>query len=330
MTVRSVCAAVVCLASTLSLGACGGGGASGGATGASVPSGTAVGVTTKPATASTSTSSRPTGVTVQQAMESGTIFIGQNLSTQVAAASGGNYQQSSLSSFQARNNFLGGVDISLDGEIFYLKKADFGADATSWSQTVGTGKNARTLAIWNAGKGERPGLTTTQEGQKYHKIVGYHYIGADGENKRGHSIIGAPTPASNLSKLPRQISYDGYYVAKAIKSGASGTGADIKGSLALTADFDRGTVQGRAREVLVKYQGSLGAINYGHTMSMSGSISGATYSGSVSSSLQQMNGAAVNGAFFGAGAQETAGTLTNSAVGTVTEGFFTATDPKAK
>lgn len=309
--------ALFCVFGTVT--ACSGSG--GGSNAAAVPAP----VVTNPA-APTQTPSPKGGVTVAQRMGQGQIIVGHSVNAVAVESPNGNipWKASQLEAFQIRNNFVGGVDVSINGKIFYLKTADQQNDGTSWSQSSG-GATPTVLALWNAGKGNREGLTSNQEGQFYHKIVGFHLIEPSGKNTRGHVIVGEQTPVANLSAIERKATYNGYYVTNAYGADPAVTGTtSIKGGLQITADFDAGTVQGTATEVLVEAPGSLGPINFGNTMSFNGTMTGARYTGTMTSSQRNLSNATVNGAFYGAGAEETAGTIANTQAEAVTEGFFTA------
>lgn len=273
------------------------------------------------------------GTTVASAMNNGAILLVDNDKT--ASIEGhrlGGQTAAGGQDLQIRNNFLGGVDISIGGEIFYLKDADANADTSSWSQKLRDGSGNQTLTFWNAGKGGREGLFQNEDGQKYHKIVGFHHTDATGSTKQGHAIVGTPTSRTYMDRLSRQVDYTGYYYANVNPTmmTAGAEAAYVTGELKMVADFDEGTVKGTAKEVLVRRPGSLGAINYGDRMTFDGFISGANIQGEVNSTYIGLDGAEVDGAFYGNGAQEAAGVISGTSATGVTEGYFTVYDPKAK
>jgi hypothetical protein len=86
---------------------------------------------------------------------------------------------------------------------------------------------------------------------------------------------------------------------------------DIKGTSALTANFGAGTVNGNVTNMTL---GSGGSAGYG--LSMNGTITGNTYSGTTGFTTTtgaptvSVTASSMNGGFYGAGAAETAGALT--------------------
>ncbi|MEM0900706.1 MAG: transferrin-binding protein-like solute binding protein [Pseudomonadota bacterium] len=341
---RRTSAIVAAGLSTTLLAACsssgGSGGGGGGNTTSSVTPPGATVVTppiVTPPTGTTTTpppTARPTGgTTVQNTLASGAIVLVDP--DQTAAIEGtrmGCCRAATAPEMQVRNNFLGGLDVSIKGELFYLKSADANADSASWSQTIPhNGTRRQTLTLWNAGKGGRNGLFQEEEGQRYHKVLGFHHADGYGNTVHGHSIIGEATSTQNMGLLSRQASYNGYYYANVSPASGGGVrnGSYVTGQMDMTADFDMGTVSGSANDVLVRNPGSLGAIDYGDTMTFAGTIAGSDIQGQMTSSLNALNGAEMDGAFYGNGAQEAAGAISNDGAWGAADGYFTVADPTA-
>lgn len=261
---------------------------------------------------------------MKQAMGEGQIFNAHTFATQQKTVGNGVWTEQEAELLQIKNNYLGGVDVSIDGEAFYLKSGEREGDGRAWQQRTGVNETYKGLTLWNAGKGGQDGLFEDAEGQVYHKIVGYDYGKGTSKRMRGHAILGEKTPVANMAKLPRQASYDGYFVLKSDPT-------VLNGGLTIKADFNKGTVNGSVAEVIITHPRALAPIASGSGMTFSGNITGATYTATSSSGVPALEGATVKGAFFGAGAQETAGTITNQVPGTnPVEGFFSAADPSAK
>lgn len=305
------------LASTLA--ACGSGGGS-------VPSVVTPVTGTTPAPTTTN-KIRATGETIAQRIESGQIAqAGSKNSTGIQLRpSDKSIQVVAPSKFQVRNNYVGGLDVSVEGDIVNLTETEIKPDLNSWGKTA----SGYSLALWNAGRGGREGLFRDEEGQKFHKIIGYRH--QDTKTKAltlGHSIIGVQTPASAMKTLPRKIQYDGYFFANAMP-GASPNERDAIGNvggLRIDANFDTQKVVGKSTSFDVKGPTDLGAIASGDTMRFNGTISGTSYTGNIVSSQAQLNGAAIEGQFYGAGAQETAGVIRGQNAAGAVQGFFTASD----
>lgn len=305
----------VALASTVLLAGCGSSGVSG--VGSSSLSGGSSG--------GSSAAARATGPTIASTLDQGAIIVSDRDATTALRTIDGSNTASvgAPASVQVRKNFVGGVDVSIEGDVVSLQDKHTGADATSWSRS-GSGYS---LALWNAGRGGRDGLFRNEQGQKYHKIIGYrHFDKSNDMLTRGHAIIGNQTSNAAMAKLTREIDYEGYFYANTAPA-ASPTEAktgSIVGGLRMTADFDKGTVVGRSRTFEAKNPGDLGHLPTGDTMKFNGTISGSSYAGNINSTNAQLNGAAVNGAFYGAGAQETAGIISGQNASGTTEGYFTA------
>lgn len=270
---------------------------------------------------------RPTGQTIAQRIEAGEIIQATSRnSTAIQIQQSGNLVEVvAPPKFQVRNNYVGGLDVSVEGDIVNLTKTEIKPDLNSWGKTA----SGYSLALWNAGRGGREGLFQDEEGQKFHKIIGYRHEDTSSKTLTlGHSIIGVQTPVSAMKTLPRKIQYDGYFFASAMP-GASPKERDAIGTvggLRIDANFDTQRVVGTSTSFDVKGPTDLGAIASGDTMKFNGTISGTSYTGNIVSSQAQLDGAAIQGQFYGAGAQETAGVIRGQNAAGAVQGFFTGSD----
>lgn len=270
---------------------------------------------------------RPTGQTIAESIESGQIALADD---QTSTGIQINEDDNSVRvvappKFQVRNNYVGGLDVSVEGDIIALTGADTQSDLNSW------GKSGRgySLALWNAGKGGREGLFRDEEGQKFHKIIGYRHQDTRADMLTlGHSVIGVETPDSAMDNMPREVQYDGYFFANALPGATPGESDAVNtvGGLRIDADFETNTLVGRSTSFEVKGPTDLGAIATDDRLRFTGNISGTSYTGNISSSQAQLNGAAINGQFYGAGAQETAGIIRGQNAAGSAQGFFSASD----
>lgn len=270
---------------------------------------------------------RATGETIAEYLKAGKIAQADSKSATGIQIRGsdGSALAAAPATFQVRNNYVGGLDVSVQGDIINLTQTEVKPDLNSWGKS-GTGYS---LALWNAGRGGREGLFRDEEGQVYHKIIGYrHDDTKDDVLTLGHSIIGIKTAASALPNLPRTIRYDGYFFANAMP-GATPQERDTVGTvggLRIDANFDTETVSGSSTSFDVKRPTDLGSLPSGDTLRFTGNINGTAYTGNIVSSQPQLNGATINGQFYGASAQETAGVIIGQNASGSTQGFFTATD----
>lgn len=270
---------------------------------------------------------RPTGATISSILDQGTIKVSNHNATTALRTFGrnGSTTVGAPANVQVRKNFIGGVDVSIEGDVVSLRGTDATSDTTSWNRT-GPGYS---LALWNAGRGGRDGLFRDEEGQVFHKILGYRHSDTRGSMvTRGHTIIGNQTSVGAMGNLPRTLTYDGYFYANTVPGAnpsQANTGRSL-GGLRVIANFDNGTVAGRSTSFQTENPGDLGPTASGDTLRFTGQIRGSSYRGNIASTNAYMNGATVNGAFYGAGAQETAGTISGQNGIGFTEGYFTASD----
>jgi C-lobe and N-lobe beta barrels of Tf-binding protein B len=123
--------------------------------------------------------------------------------------------------------------------------------------------------------------------------------------------------ATAVAQLPVTGSYTGVFAGFDLKPGTSAAGfGAIDGDVKLNADFSKGTVSGNVTNITnVSSAGVTSAAGYG--LSLNGTIAGNAYTGTTAFTNATPGGpaattatsSALNGAFYGANASETAGAL---------------------
>jgi len=266
----------------------------------------------------------------------------QSLSSKLSRQSGGaDLYVANGPSFSAKKNFIGGLDIKIDGRDISLTSAEMIAD-TAWYKTLGSNNSKFSLSLWNAGKDERGGLLANAAGQNYHKIVGYDYTdNATTTQSRGHVVYGESTALSTIQDLERTATYDGYFsvfiTPKKLNGNHYDTNAAImSGGAQFVADFDKNTISGQSTNVQLRDAGSHTfnqqniSVQFKSANIVDDGKGGVAYSGTIASDHSRMDGAEFKGSFFGAEAQETAGVITGETTETssgkqqVVDGFFSA------
>jgi hypothetical protein len=232
-----------------------------------------------------------------------------------------------------QKNVLGGYDFTMNGKTTSFGYADQKQSPDAWEKIIKNpqGNAVYSLTLWNAGKGQRAGLETPENGQTFHKVVGYYvfdYSGT-GTRERGHFIIGNETDPMRMAAKTRTATYDGYFYSNIMP--ATGTPPDqalaVSGGMKFVADFDADKISGQSTSFNVREAGApnFNAQNYTLWMKET-AINGNFFSGTMDSNYIWMNGT-YSGQFYGGNAQEIAGVMTGVAGSGVNEGFFTGVTP---
>jgi hypothetical protein len=187
------------------------------------------------------------------------------------------------------------------------------------------------LSLWNAGKGHRDGVGSNQEGQNFHKVLGYYWTASRGSQTtqtRGHVIIGNATSDENLARRTRVANYQGYYFINSVAQGGSDMGrpTEVRGNVEMTADFDSRSISGRSTSMEVRNGDAFVATGDSFTMNRTDINQGNTYAGLLSTDYIPLQGAEFRGRFYGGNANETAGTILSNSGGRASEGYFTASE----
>jgi hypothetical protein len=242
-----------------------------------------------------------------------------------------------------KQNIAGGYDVYLFGErtspgqTFSFGYDDVKPGGDSWERAFKdpAGKTLYTVALWNAGKGGKDGVGNDQNGQTFHKILGYYaFDNTTQDRNRGHVVFGNQTDPLAVDLKTKKATYDGYFYANI--SPAGGPPIDqsmaVNGGLRLTADFDANTISGQSTSFGVRNAGSSTFATRSDTVTFMpatirsganyGAEPGTMFSGQMTSSFAYMNGTYI-GTFYGGNAQEAAGTIVGTNSGGLTEGFFT-------
>ena len=321
---KQVLSASVLLLSALALTGCGmGGGTGGGGTTANPPP----------------TSKNPSivdpltdGPTVGDALKGGTaLSAGQYNATRITYDAKSGISGVARPSATIQKNLRGGYDVTIAGKTTSFGYSDQKPSPDAWEQAQkdpsGNGV-VYSMALWNAGKGNRLGIETEENGQTFHKILGYYVFDntGTGSRERGHFIVGDDTDPLRMGLKTKTATYNGYFYANI--SPVKGTPPDqamaATGGLKMVADFDKKTMSGQSTSFQIRDAGAPNFNPQNYTLWLKESaINGNFFSGTMDSNFAYMNGT-YTGQFYGGNAQEVAGPLTGSTNISLTEGFFTA------
>jgi C-lobe and N-lobe beta barrels of Tf-binding protein B len=329
--VKQVFSIGVLFLSTALISGCGGGGGAGGTgTGAAAP----IQSNKNPSIVDPLTDGAKVGETLNKYTP---LTAGQFNATRIT------YDAKTGKSVQARpgatilKNIRGGYDVTIAGKTTSFGTSDQKGALDSWEQAqkdpAGNG-TVYSMALWNAGKGNRAGIETEENGQTFHKILGYYVFDntGTGTRERGHFIVGNTTDPLRMALKTKTATYNGYFYTNV--SPTTGTPPDqamaVTGGLRMVADFDANTIQGQSTTFAIRQAGASDFNPAGYTLTLQpATINGNSFSGQMSSGYVFMNGA-YTGQFYGGNAQEAAGVLTGTNGVGLTEGFFTAVaDPVA-
>lgn len=244
-----------------------------------------------------------------------------------------------------KKNFIGGVDLNFDGRKISLREEEAVSNSDdAWFREYGSGATKFSLALWNAGKGDRDALTENEAGQNYHKIIGYDASGATSTRQRGHFVFGQQSSLDNVAALEKTATFEGYFVTSVIPqrvtsaAGLTGEADAVSGGLELTANFDTNTISGSSTSVLrrpagdIEFKEEVFDIKFQETSIKNDGTGGVIYSGTLKSTFEPVNGAEYSGTFYGDKAQETAGVIRGNTTdgsatigsGRVVDGFYSA------
>jgi hypothetical protein len=275
------------------------------------------------------------GPTIAQSFQAGqTRTVGSLLSTRLVFDPASQTTAMQPPSASITKNQSGAYDAVLNGRAYSFAYADEKSSGDSWERIARDpkGNPVSSLTLWNAGIGKRAGLQTDENGQTFHKVLGYYLFDrsdpgqSTGRRERGHVVIGNPTDAQRMAAKTRTASYDGYYYANVMP--ATGVPMDqsmaVSGGMRLVADFDKQTISGQSSTFTVR---DAGASNFNPQSSTiwlkDAAIKGNSFAGIMNSDNAWMNGT-YSGQFFGGNAQEVGGVMSGAAANGVNEGFFTA------
>lgn len=242
-----------------------------------------------------------------------------------------------------QQNLSGGYDFSILGQrnrpgtLISMGYADKKSTGDAWEKTLKdpTGKTLYSVALWNAGKGGLDGLVSDQNGQTFHKIVGYYLSDNTTQNReRGHIVFGNKTDNLTLETKTRTATYDGYFYSNI--SPSTGTPPDqmmaVSGGIKMVADFDNNLLSGNSTNMQIRQAGAstFSPQTYTLTFKPTAIVPAATagavpdvFSGVLESDYLYLNGT-YEGNFFGGNAQEIGGVLYGTNGNGMTEGYFTA------
>ena len=277
------------------------------------------------------------GPTVGEALKGGAaLSAGQYNATRIT------YDAKTGKSIAARpgatvqKNLRGGYDVTIAGKTTSLGYTDQKPSPDAWEQAqkdpAGNGV-VYSMALWNAGKGNRAGIETAENGQTFHKILGYYVFDntGTGSRERGHFIVGDDTDPLRMGLKTKTATYNGYFYANV--SPVTGTPPDqamaATGGLKMTADFDKDTMSGQSTSFQIRDAGAPNFNDQNYTLWLKETtINGNFFSGTMDSNFAYMNGT-YTGQFYGGNAQEAAGVVSGSSNISLTEGFFTVVaEPK--
>jgi hypothetical protein len=325
------------------LSGCGGGGASvgGGTGGGGTGGGGVIDPTKNPSIVDPLTD----GDSMGKSLQKGKLFsVSPLMSTRLKYDAKSNTSRATYGGYTTvQQNLAGGYDVYLFGErtspgqMFSFGYADVKPGGDSWEKAFKdpAGKTLYTVALWNAGKGGKDGVGNDQNGQTFHKILGYYaFDNTTQDRNRGHVVVGNQTDPLSVDLKTKKATYDGYFYANV--SPAGGPPIDqsmaVNGGMRLVADFDANEISGQSTSFGLRNAGSSTftpqsetvwfkptTINSGVTY---GSEPGTMFRGDMTSTFAYMNGRYV-GTFYGGNAQEAAGTIVGTNGGGITEGFFT-------
>lgn len=335
--------ALLACAGPLLLAGCMGGGMSG------IDTGTTTATSKNPSIVDPATDGEATAAT----LEKGQAISARFQATNVVKPTYSSTLQSYRSDVSLTSNGLGGYtfNYSTPGSKYgpYINTTLISADQVSgskdaWQRSWTEYGTKYSLALWNAGKGHREGLARNEDGQTFHKIIGY-YASSDqptyGFNARGHGIIGNPTAETVLANRTRTANYEGYFYTNALvaERGDLGSPTGVRGGMTMNADFNANTISGSSTNLEVE-EGAGNFVAKNHTVTFGtasivedyrgpmGVLVGQHYEGKTSSSFAPLNNATFEGRFYGGNAQETAGIIQGQNAGIITEGYFTLVEKK--
>jgi C-lobe and N-lobe beta barrels of Tf-binding protein B len=230
-----------------------------------------------------------------------------------------------------QRNLRGGYDVTIAGKTTSFGYPDQKPSGDAWEQAQkdpsGNGV-VYSMALWNAGKGARPGVLTEENGQTFHKILGYYVFDntSRGTRERGHFIVGNATDPLRMDLKTRTATYNGYFYTNVVP--VNGTPPDqamaVTGGLRMVADFDANQISGQSTTFDIRQPGAAEFSPGSYTLWLQPTaIDGNGFTGQMQSDYRFMNGT-YSGEFYGGNAQEVAGILTGETGVSLTEGFFTA------
>jgi hypothetical protein len=306
------------------LAGCGGGGTGGG-----------VG-TPRPSTNPSIHDPLTDGPTIGQTLRMGTAkSAGQYNGTRLVYSAATNTTTSMRPGMTLQKNVLGGYDFTMNGNTTSFGYADQKQAPDAWEKVIKnpSGQAVYSLTLWNAGKGARAGVETEENGQTFHKVMGYYlfdYSGT-GTRERGHFVVGNETDPLRMATKTNTATYDGYFYSNVMPT--TGQPPDqalaVSGGLRFVANFDTDTISGQSTTFNVREAGAPNFNPQNYTLWMQETaINGNFFSGQMDSNYIWMNGA-YTGQFYGGNAQEIAGVMTGTAGSGINEGFFTAVTPPA-
>ena len=270
------------------------------------------------------------GATVGTALNNGPLTAEKYNATRISYDAVTKKSTRSLPSASIQKNLRGAYDVTIANKTTYFGYSDQKTSGDAWEQVQkdpsGNGV-VYSMTLWNAGKGGRDGVTAEENGQTFHKILGYYvfdYTG-NGTRERGHFIVGDDTDPLRMGLKTKTATYNGYFYANIMPT--TGLPPDqamaATGGLKMVADFDNKTMSGQSTSFQVRQAEASNFVTQNNTVWLKPSaINGNFFSGQMDSNFAYMNGS-YTGQFYGGNAQEAAGPLTGSTGISVTEGFFT-------
>jgi hypothetical protein len=315
-------------ASALLLTACGGGGGGGG-----------TGTPTQTFTGNPSIHDPLTdGPTVGDSLKKGAVkTAGRNNGTRLVYDATSQTTTAKTPGMTLQKNVVGGYDFVMNGKQTSFGFVDQkGNSKDSWEKTIKNpqGATVYSLALWNAGKGDRAGIETSENGQTFHKVIGYYMFDYSNPNaptrERGHFIIGNETDLLRMAAKTKKATYDGYFYTNIMP--VNGTPPDqalaVSGGMRFVADFDTDRVSGTSTSFNIREAGApdFYSANYNLTMNET-AITGNSFNGTIGSNYIWLPNGTYAGQFYGGNAQELAGVMTGSTGVAIHEGFFTAVTP---
>ena len=306
------------------LTACGGGGSVGGGTGGSLPPPSNV----NPSIVDPLTD----GATAGQTLNTGSaLTAGPNNGTRLVYDAATNRTTRKPANASIQKNVLGGYDVNLNGKQSSFGYSDQKQSKDAWEKILRDpqGNPVYSLTLWNAGKGAREGVVTNENGQTFHKIIGYYVFdntGTTATRERGHLIIGNPTDLLRMDTKSKKATYDGYFYSNIMPT--TGTPPDqalaASGGMRFVADFDTNRISGQSTTFNVREAGAPNFYAANYTVWMQDTaINGNSFAGTMASNYIWLNGD-YSGQFYGGNAQELAGVTSGVAGSGTNEGFFTA------
>jgi hypothetical protein len=277
------------------------------------------------------------GPTVGQTLSRGkTLSAGKFNATRITYDAATQISVQALPGAEIQKNLSGGYDVTIAGKRTNFGYADEKPSADAWEKATKSPTGTAvvySMALWNAGKGERAGIKTEENGQTFHKILGYYLFDNTGTGKRerGHFIVGNATDPLRMGLKTKTATYNGYFYANVSPNNAPppDQAMAVTGGLQMKADFDANKMSGQSTSFKIREAGAPDFNDQNYTLWLKPTdITGTSFNGKMDSNFEYMNGAYA-GQFYGGNAQEAAGALTGSGGISVTEGFFTVVaEPK--